>query len=78
MGSQRKNPLNKSNSKKLIAIKHKAAKPTEKNTKQSTAGASSTLKSFPIVGIGASAGGLEAFKELLGVLPVDTGMAFIC
>jgi two-component system CheB/CheR fusion protein len=33
--------------------------------------------SFPIVGIGASAGGLEAFTELLSHLPGDTGMAFV-
>jgi two-component system, chemotaxis family, CheB/CheR fusion protein len=33
--------------------------------------------SFPIVGIGASAGGLEAFTELLRHLPDDTGMAFV-
>ena len=33
--------------------------------------------SFPIVGIGASAGGLEAFTQLLGALPVDTGLAFV-
>jgi two-component system CheB/CheR fusion protein len=33
--------------------------------------------SFPIVGIGASAGGLEAFTELLSQLPADTGMAFV-
>src|ERR1043166_8595906 len=32
---------------------------------------------FPIVGIGASAGGLEAFTELLHHLPSDTGMAFV-
>ncbi len=32
---------------------------------------------FPIVGIGASAGGLEAFRRLLGALPIDTGMAYI-
>jgi two-component system CheB/CheR fusion protein len=31
---------------------------------------------FPIVGIGASAGGLEAFTQLLSHLPIDTGMAF--
>jgi two-component system, chemotaxis family, CheB/CheR fusion protein len=31
----------------------------------------------PVVGIGASAGGLEAFKELLKNLPVNTGMAFV-
>ncbi|MFZ0292895.1 MAG: chemotaxis protein CheB [Candidatus Sulfotelmatobacter sp.] len=32
---------------------------------------------FPIVGIGASAGGLEAFAELLHNLPEKTGMAFV-
>lgn len=30
--------------------------------------------SFPIVGIGASAGGLEAFTQLLQALPLETGM----
>ncbi|MEP6601973.1 MAG: chemotaxis protein CheB, partial [Nitrospirota bacterium] len=33
--------------------------------------------SFPVVGIGASAGGLEACTHLLEHLPLDTGMAFI-
>src|SRR5258708_11366888 len=33
--------------------------------------------SFPVVGIGASAGGLEAFRQLLEHLRVDTGMAFV-
>ncbi|MEG3844924.1 chemotaxis protein CheB, partial [Microcoleus sp. herbarium14] len=32
---------------------------------------------FPVVGIGASAGGLEAFMQLLSHLPIDTGMAFV-
>jgi two-component system CheB/CheR fusion protein len=32
---------------------------------------------FPIVGTGASAGGLEAFTQLLRALPNDTGMAFV-
>ncbi len=31
----------------------------------------------PIVGVGASAGGLEAFQELLRALPADTGMGFV-
>src|SRR5436190_4234766 len=31
-------------------------------------------RSFPIVGIGASAGGFQAFTELLNHLPVDTGL----
>jgi two-component system, chemotaxis family, CheB/CheR fusion protein len=32
---------------------------------------------FPVVGVGASAGGLEAFKRLLKSIPEDSGMAFI-
>jgi two-component system CheB/CheR fusion protein len=34
-------------------------------------------ENFPIVGIGASAGGLEAFSDLVGNLPAKTGMAFV-
>ena len=33
--------------------------------------------SFPIVGIGASAGGLESFSELIARVPADTGMAYV-
>jgi two-component system CheB/CheR fusion protein len=32
---------------------------------------------FPVVGIGASAGGLEALQELFRSMPVDTGMSFV-
>src|SRR5438128_2176813 len=32
---------------------------------------------FPIVGVGASAGGLEAFTQLLKALPSRTGMAYV-
>ncbi|MBD2034456.1 ATPase, partial [Leptolyngbya sp. FACHB-321] len=32
---------------------------------------------FPVVGVAASAGGLEAFTQLLNHLPTDTGMAFV-
>ena len=34
-------------------------------------------QTFTVVGIGASAGGLEAFGQLLNHLPNDTGMAFV-
>lgn len=33
--------------------------------------------SFPIIGVGASAGGLEAFTQMLQALPLDTGMGFV-
>ncbi|GGA80554.1 hypothetical protein GCM10011507_34720 [Edaphobacter acidisoli] len=33
--------------------------------------------SFPIVAVGASAGGLEAYKDFFHALPVDTRMAFV-
>lgn len=32
---------------------------------------------FPVVGIGASAGGLEALRHMFGRLPAETGMAFV-
>jgi two-component system CheB/CheR fusion protein len=33
--------------------------------------------SFPVVAVGASAGGLEAYTDFFHALPVDTGMAFV-
>ena len=38
---------------------------------------SAAARGFPVAGIGASAGGLEAFTALLKALPDDTGMAFV-
>ncbi|MGZ5491570.1 MAG: chemotaxis protein CheB, partial [Nitrososphaeraceae archaeon] len=32
---------------------------------------------FPVVGVGASAGGLETFKELVKAIPEDSGMSYI-
>ena len=40
-------------------------------------GSPSRHDNFPVVGLGASAGGLDAFRRLLAVLPAGTGMAFI-
>ena len=39
--------------------------------------AAGTASGFPIVGIGCSAGGLEALQALLGGAPADCGMAFV-
>ncbi len=38
---------------------------------------SKSISDFPIVGIGASAGGLEALEQFFGKMPIDTGMAFV-
>ncbi|MBE0576143.1 MAG: response regulator [Desulfuromonadales bacterium] len=57
-----RNPVQKSGRKS--AAKAPAAKTKDQST-------------FPVVGIGASAGGLKALRELLKELPADTGMAFV-
>jgi two-component system CheB/CheR fusion protein len=36
-----------------------------------------TTQDFPIVGIGASAGGLEAFRQFLTAIPENSGMAYV-
>ncbi len=52
----------------------KAGKPTRR---QKGASVLETKILFPIVGIGASAGGLDAFQKFFTNMPPDTGMAFV-
>ena len=40
-------------------------------------GAIRSTNLFWVVGIGASAGGLDAFKQLIKAIPIDSGMAYI-
>src|SRR5712692_195138 len=60
---------------------HKAPRPARRPAPSGQTEAGPQLPasngSFSIVGIGASAGGLEAFTQLLQHLPVDPGMAFV-
>jgi two-component system, chemotaxis family, CheB/CheR fusion protein len=53
--------------------------PVERNTSRDEDLVSDSIgvRRFPIVGIGASAGGLEALQEFFGQLPDDTGAAFV-
>jgi len=44
---------------------------------EETATLSSHAHNFPIVGIGASAGGLDAFKQFLQAITVDSNMAYV-
>lgn len=65
------------------ATKHARTKSRLKSVVQSAASSkprtaqSRPQKSFPVIGIGASAGGLEAISQLLTKLPFDTGMALV-
>ncbi|MFH1112813.1 MAG: chemotaxis protein CheB [Pseudomonadota bacterium] len=52
----------------------KAGDPTRR---QKDASVLETKDIFPIVGIGASAGGLDAFEKFFTNMPPDTGMAFV-
>ena len=56
---------------------HRSPNGSKSNQGPTQAAASSASKDFPIIGVGASAGGLEAFTELLHELPKDNGMAFV-
>jgi two-component system CheB/CheR fusion protein len=53
------------------------AEPGTSMAPESDGRAPSEAPAFPIVGVGASAGGLEAFTLLLQHVPSDTGMAFV-
>ena len=59
-------------------MKSRLFKPASSSTKRRRRESIAPPKSsFPIVAIGASAGGLEAYKEFFHALPSDTGMAFV-
>jgi len=63
-----------------MKIKSRAAHPSTKNKPapgRGNAGGKAGAGSFPVVGIGASAGGYEAFSKFLENLPVDSGLAFV-
>ena len=67
-------------SKKTKSTKAKPGKSSGKlksAARKKHTGSRSKKTSFPIIGIGASAGGMEAFQQLLEHLPDDTGMAFV-
>ena len=58
-------------------VNNKDAKSARKPAK--SRGSAKTIEQacFPIVGVGASAGGLEALEQLFGNLPTDSGMGFV-
>src|SRR3989442_2990320 len=74
----RKAPHRKSAPRRSSGRVHDAATPNPPHAdRPSDLSPSEPSETFPIVGIGASAGGLEAFSQLLRELPTDVGMAFV-
>src|ERR1700751_5180147 len=55
----------------------KIARPRSNGRPPPARGASGGWGDLSVVGIGASAGGLDACRKLVGALPADNGMAFI-
>lgn len=55
----------------------KQKKPSPIQTVKETTHVKANIVQFPIVGIGASAGGLEALEQFFVNMPADNGMAFI-
>lgn len=67
----------KSSKSRQVSVKTKNEPTANKARIKNTQTETEKEVTFPIVGIGASAGGLEAFTKLLHALPVDLGMAYV-
>jgi two-component system CheB/CheR fusion protein len=78
MATKKKQPAKVSSKKTTIEKKKASAvkKSTPRITKEQPAVKQNTTQ-FPIVGIGASAGGLEAFEAFFSAMPENSGMAFV-
>ena len=55
----------------------KKAAPAGQTKEPASAEKLPTVETFPIIGIGASAGGLETFEKFFTHMPPDSGMAFV-
>jgi two-component system, chemotaxis family, CheB/CheR fusion protein len=63
--------------KALRAVKATGPTPSDEPEANKTPGQKMAAEGFPIVGLGASAGGLEAFEQFFRNVPIDCGMAFV-
>jgi two-component system CheB/CheR fusion protein len=75
--SSQQEPSPQAKTRRSPAVSPASQPVAQKNSRSSTAAPGHELETFPIVGVGASAGGLEAFKRLLSTLPNNTGMGIV-
>ena len=67
----------KKKSKKSSALKRKEKKPAAKLPLKETSTEKASAKGFPVIGMGASAGGLEALEKFFSNMAPDSGAAFV-
>jgi two-component system CheB/CheR fusion protein len=78
MAAANKSKRNKASNTGTGTTATRTAKTTGASARPRAVPAASTgARNFPIVGIGASAGGLEAFEQFFTRMPGDSGMAFV-
>src|SRR5581483_3638525 len=75
---QRKHSRSKSSKKsKAAEVARKPPERTEVHAAAAPVEDKPRASGLPIAGIGASAGGLDAFKRLFAAMPADSGIAFV-
>ncbi|MGH9404747.1 MAG: chemotaxis protein CheB [Terriglobia bacterium] len=74
MKKQRRKPEARQSARSTL---HAAAAPARASRRKPSSRSKNQNRPFPIVGIGASAGGLEAIGKMLEHVPAKTGMAFV-
>lgn len=72
-----KSAITRKDEREAIKTRAEGLNKESKSSRSDSTTAKSENDLFPIVGVGASAGGLEAFTRLIKHLPDDTGMAFV-
>src|SRR6266702_5238257 len=75
--AKKSSPTSRTSSRKTSSKTRRNSRPRPALADSEYRSAKSDGDLFPIVGVGASAGGLEAFTRLVEQLPPDTGMAFV-
>jgi two-component system CheB/CheR fusion protein len=77
MVTKKSTPKNNPAKKENTQLPEMSAAPESQPAQEPHPAPENTAAAFPIVGIGASAGGLEACEQFFRKVPPDTGMAFV-